>query len=1039
MHGLERADYGQHVVPRSNECHVISHPIAGAHSLGNVLASALKHEQSAGLPLTFEDHASWLAANLVPAYLTSHPSGCNIAIIGLDVHRKVPPDRFDVDAHTDPSGNGKNKSHTPYGCFIEEPGKFDPRFFNMSPREAKQTDPMQPLAITTAYEAMESAGFVLNRTPSTDARRVGTFYGQTSNDWREINAAENIDTYFITGGVRAFGPGRINYHFGFSGPRFGFDTAWSSSFAATQLACTSLRARDCDTVFAGRMNVLTNPDIFAGLSKGQFLSKTGSCKTFDHEADGYCRGDGVVTVILKRVEDAIAENDPILGVIRGTATNYSADAVSITPTLSSICFRRSWMTSAPTHARHQPLYIGSAKANIGHRGTVSGVLALVKVMLIFQKDLIPPHWGIKGFINQGFPSDLQARGVHIASQLTSSPRGGKRRMAFINNFCAAGCISAMLVEDAPERPVVELNDNSDASVTSSVVTVSAKSLASLDNNTKSLLAWIDQNPAISLADLAYTTTARRAHYTYHAAFAIDSVPHLRQKLQAYIEKGESPRAISQSHPPSIAFVFTGQGAKYSGFPSFLSIIDGSMTSDLGTQSPIVTQLASTSLQMALDDLWKSWGVVPFIVLGHSLGDYAALYVAGVLSAMNRLFLVGRRAQLLEPMCMAQSDGMLAVEGHITATELMHLINDTGVGVACLNSRKETVLAGPVEVMTRARQTLTAVRPALRCIPLTVSFAFHSAQVDPTLEPLAQVAESIVFHPPRIPILSPVTRSVIDRADIGLCFATAKGAGVEAISASLSTLYQAGVAINWNEVHAGLVQTQSVQVLWLPSYSFDEKNYWLDYTNNWTLNKGEMVSQTPPPERKFPTTSIQRIFSKLFRPDGLVEVVAESDLHEPNLKALISGHQVGGAPLYPLSLNADMAFTIAKYTFELVNHSTETTLVPHMNICKMESAAPLILNMQQTSQLLIVKSVYDPTHSRCQVSFHSGTIQHAHCQVRFEDEAQWAAEFHRRAFLVHSRIQSLQQRGDGTSGVHMLYRGMTYKLFTALVDYSPTFQ
>ena len=212
-------------------------------------------------------------------------------------------------------------SSTPYGCFIQNPGHFDAQFFNMSPREATQTDPMQRLALITAYEAMEMAGFVLNRTTSSQADRIGTFYGQTSDDWREINAAQDIDTYFITGGVRAFGPGRINYHFGFSGPSFSIDTACSSSLAAINLACTSLNAGDCDTAFTGGMNVMTNPDIFSGLSKGQFLSKTGSCKTFDNNADGYCRGDGVVTLILKRLDDALGDRDPVLGIIRGISTN----------------------------------------------------------------------------------------------------------------------------------------------------------------------------------------------------------------------------------------------------------------------------------------------------------------------------------------------------------------------------------------------------------------------------------------------------------------------------------------------------------------------------------------------------------------------------------------------------------------------------------------------------------------------------------------------------------------------------------------------
>jgi len=137
---------------------------------------------------------------------------------GLDLHRPIPPDRWDVDAHTDPTGKKKNTGHTPYGCFIEEPGLFDPKFFNMSPREAYQTDPMQRLAMTTAYEALEMSGHVPNRTPSSMSARVGTFYGQTSDDWRQVNAAEKIDTYYIPGTIRAFASGRINYHFKFGGP-----------------------------------------------------------------------------------------------------------------------------------------------------------------------------------------------------------------------------------------------------------------------------------------------------------------------------------------------------------------------------------------------------------------------------------------------------------------------------------------------------------------------------------------------------------------------------------------------------------------------------------------------------------------------------------------------------------------------------------------------------------------------------------------------------------------------------------------------------
>lgn len=162
---------------------------------------------------------------------------------GLDVHRKIPADRFDADSHCDPTGKRLNTSITPYGCFIDEPGLFDAPFFNMSPREAAQTDPMQRLAIVTAYEALERAGYVPNRTPSTDLHRIGTFYGQASDDYREVNAGQEVGTYYITGGCRAFGPGRINYFFKFAGPSYSIDTACSSGLATIHVSLYESRRK----------------------------------------------------------------------------------------------------------------------------------------------------------------------------------------------------------------------------------------------------------------------------------------------------------------------------------------------------------------------------------------------------------------------------------------------------------------------------------------------------------------------------------------------------------------------------------------------------------------------------------------------------------------------------------------------------------------------------------------------------------------------------------------------------------------------------
>lgn len=249
---------------------------------------------------------------------------------GLDVHKEVPALRWDVKTHVDPTRTKKNTSATPFGCWLDDPGEFDARFFNISPREAPQIDPAQRLALMTAYEAIEQAGLVPDATLSTRRDRVGVFYGITSNDWLETNSAQDIDTYFIPGGNRAFVPGRINYVFKFSGPSYAVDTACSSSLAAIHIACNSLWQGDVDTAIAGGTNVLTNPDCTTGLDRRHFLSHTGNCKTFDDGADGYCRGEGIGSIILKRLDGAINDNDPIIGLIRGAYTNHSAESESIT-------------------------------------------------------------------------------------------------------------------------------------------------------------------------------------------------------------------------------------------------------------------------------------------------------------------------------------------------------------------------------------------------------------------------------------------------------------------------------------------------------------------------------------------------------------------------------------------------------------------------------------------------------------------------------------------------------------------------------------
>lgn len=933
---------------------------------------------------------------------------------GLDVHRLVPPDRWDVKAHVDSTGKTKNTSKVPYGCWIEEPGLFDPRFFNMSPREALQADPAQRLALVTAYEALEQAGFVPDSTPSTQKDRVGIFYGLTSDDYREVNSGQDIDTYFIPGGNRAFTPGRINYYFKFSGPSVSVDTACSSSLAAIHMACNSLWRNDCDTAIAGGTNVLTNPDNFAGLDRGHFLSAKGNCNTFDDEADGYCRADAVGTVVLKRLEDAQADKDPILGVILGAYTNHSAESVSMTrPHVGAQAFIFNKLLNeanmnphdvgyiemhgtgtqagdavemksvldifAPDYKRasNQSLYLGSAKANVGHAESASGVTSLIKVLLMLRENTIPPHCGIKTKINRNFPTDFSERNVHIAFKPTSweRPQGGKRKL-FVNNFSAAGGNTALLIEDAPLPATTRIPD----SRSTHIVAVSARSQSALRNNIQSLLKYIDEvgsqhDEGNLLGKLSYTTTARRIHHPFRTMVSGFSLMDIKEAFSSAARRESfSPVAAST---PGIGFIFTGQGAQYTGmgeqlykncsqfrynierfdsiargqgFPSILPLIDGSIP--IEKLSPVVTQLGTTCLQIAMARFWMSLGAKPTFVLGHSLGNYAAMNVAGVLTTSDTIYLCGRRAQLLEEKCQVGTHSMLAVKANLA--QINPFLDNDAYEVACINAPGETVISGLSANIDILSEKLTT--EGLKSTKLRVPYAFHSAQVEPVLESLGQAAQGVTFHKPSIPIVSALLGEVLreDNHDVlgpeylqrhcretvnflagleatrhaklmndktlwieigshTICSGMIKGTlGPQAntiaslrrnedtwkvLSSSLSTLYLAGVEIQWKEYHEDF--PSSHQVLPLPAYSWDNKNYYIPYNNNFCLTKGDPVAPKieAAPCSRFHTTSVQRIV-EAHNDGSKATVVMESDLSHPLLTPVIQGHKVNGVALCP---------------------------------------------------------------------------------------------------------------------------------------------
>lgn len=934
---------------------------------------------------------------------------------GLDVHREVPAERWDVKAHVDLEGNTRNTSKVQYGCWINEPGLFDPRFFNMSPREALQADPAQRLALLTAYEAFEMAGFIPDSTPSTQKNRVGVFYGMTSDDYREINSGQDIDTYFIPGGNRAFTPGRINYYFKFSGPSVSVDTACSSSLAAIHVACNSLWRNECDSAVAGGVNILTNPDNHAGLDRGHFLSRTGNCNTFDDGADGYCRADGIGSIVLKRLEDAQADNDPIYGVISGAYTNHSAEAVSITrPHAGAQAFIFDKLLNendydpkeisyiemhgtgtqagdavemksvldvfAPDYCRgpNQSLHLGSAKSNIGHGESASGVSALVKVLLMMQKNMIPPHCGIKSKINHNFPTDLAQRNVHIALKPTpwNRPAGGKRK-TFINNFSAAGGNTALLMEDGPLRERTGKDPR-----TIHPVVVSARSQSALKNNIAALVQYIDQNKNLFnvnefnlLGDLSYTTTARRIHHPYRIAAAGSTLEEIRNALNSSANREDFSPVTAAA--PGIGFVFTGQGAQYAGmgkelfennsqfraniehldriaqsqgFPTIMPLIDGSVPVE--ELSPVATQLGTTCLQMALTKFWTSMGVSPTFVLGHSLGEYAALNASGILTTSDTIYLCGRRAQLLTEQCKVGTHAMLAVKSSVA--QVKQFLDDDSTEVACINAPNEIVISGAIDKIDQLAEKLSS--EGFKATKLKVPFAFHSAQVEPILEGLAGLAKGVTFHKPTIPFVSALLGDVLDGensevigpsyltrhcretvnflgaleatrhaklmnertlwVEIGshpVCSGMVKSTfGPQAttvmslrrqedtwkvLSNSLSALYLAGIDLLWKEYHQDFSAIH--EVLALPAYKWDLKNYWIPYTNNFCLTKGApaTLAAEATPVTTFLTTSAQKVL-ETSGDQTSATVVIENDIADSELNRVIQGHKVNGAALCP---------------------------------------------------------------------------------------------------------------------------------------------
>lgn len=736
---------------------------------------------------------------------------------GSDAVKEIPGDRWSLDAFYDENPDAPGKMITRYGAFIDHVDEFDAEFFGISPREAASMDPQQRLMLQVAWEALENAGHAPS---SLDGSRTGVYVGVANNDYGRalFSNTEAIDAYVSTGNAYSVVAGRLSYFLGLQGPSIAVDTACSSSLVAIHLACQALRLGECDLALSGGVNVILTPEMNINFSKARMMAPDGRCKVFDAAADGYVRGEGCATVVLRRLSDALADGDRILAIIRGSAINQDGRSSGLTAPNgpaqeaviraalksaqvepNSINFVETHGTGTPLgdpieigalgavfskgrNADH-PLIVGSVKSNIGHLEAAAGVVGLIKVILGLQRHEIPPNLHFKS----GNPRiDWTNTPVTVPKQVMPWSQIDGRRLAGVSSFGFSGTNAHVIVEEAPE---LEQSSSDTAERPVQLLALSARHHDSLLDLARSYEASLADD--MSAADVCFTANSGRSHFGHRIAIVGKSTKDLRKALATYINSRPSPAvaasAVEQKSTPRIAFLFTGQGAQHAGMsrvlyhtsPVFRRTLDECATaleglldrnlldlifSEDAETSPInetnYAQPATFAVEVALAALWRSWGIEPEFLLGHSLGEYTAACVAGMLPVSDAVRLVAERGRITQQSKIGGSMAAVLAPYEIVAEEIDRSRGE--LAIAAYNGPEHHVISGPrLAIETALRHfDKTGVEAKL----LRISYAAHSGLVDPVLPAFEKVLETLEFRPSRLALVSNVT-GLIDTGEM----------------------------------------------------------------------------------------------------------------------------------------------------------------------------------------------------------------------------------------------------------------------------------
>ncbi|WP_086824096.1 type I polyketide synthase [Allokutzneria sp. NRRL B-24872] len=833
----------------------------------------------------------------------------DLVAAGRDAVTDFPRDRgWDIAGIYDPEPGTPGRSSTRRGGFLDDAALFDAEHFGISPREALTMDPQHRVLLECTAEAVEHAGIdpaVLR------GSRTGVFSGVMSS--------------YSSGHPLSMASGRVAYTLGLEGPAITVDTACSSSLVALHLAARALSAGECSMALVGGVTVLPTPEVFVQFSQQRGLSPDGRCKAFAAGADGTGFGEGVGVLVVQRLSDAREAGNRVLAVLRGSAVNQDGRSNGFTapngPSQARVIREAlEWAELEPadvdvveahgtgttlgdpieaqaimaTYGRDRPadrpLLLGSVKSNISHTQAAAGVAGVIKMVQAMRHGLVPPTLHVDA------PSprvDWNSAAVRLVTESAPWPETGRARRAAVSSFGLSGT-NAHVILEAPaehEEPVP-------ARIPGALpLMLSARTDDALREQAARLKSYVDANVGVDLADVAVALTTRPA-MGVRAAVLPGSRADQLSALDVLAAGGQSADVVqAKAHAGKLAVVFSGQGSQrarmgrglYDAHPVFAEAFDEVCAAvDQHVERPLrsvvfarpdtaearlldrtdYTQVATFAVEVALYRLFESWGVRADLLIGHSVGEFAAAHVAGVWSLADASMIVAARGRLMREL--PEGGAMVAIAGSEQWVRERLLEN---VGIAAVNGPAAVVISGEAGAVAGVAAACRAEK--VRTKPLRVSHAFHSALMEPMLTEFAEVLRSVEFATPRVPVVSNVTgerltdeqaRSVdywlshvreavrfadgvrwlheqgVTRfvelgPDGGLAVAaqeTVAGEGVftsalrrgtedvQAVTSALARLHVDGVAVRWNEVFAGRPRPW----LDLPTYAFQRQRYWV---------------------------------------------------------------------------------------------------------------------------------------------------------------------------------------------------------------------